>query len=79
MRDAIRLALLALATGLLAWGALREAHVIRPLTGGEARLASGWTYTADATLDGYVRIRGELFDAYTPLTPGQVQLKDCKT
>lgn len=79
MRDGIRLALLALATGLLAWGALREEHVILPLTGGEARTASGWTFTEDATVDGYVRIRGELFDAYTPLTPGQVQLKDCKT
>ncbi len=76
---AIRFALIAVAAALLAWGLTGEQHRIVPLTGGEARLADGIAFTADASVDGYVRIRGELFDAYTPLTPGQVQLKDCKT
>lgn len=75
----VRLVLVATALALLAWGAQGEAHRIRPLVDGTARTVSGWGFTADATVDGYVRIRGELFDAYTPLTPGQVQLKDCKT
>jgi len=79
MTNAIRIVLIALATGLLAWGALGETHRIRPLAAGEARSADGVVFTADATVDGYVRIKGELFDVYTPLTPGQVQLKDCKT
>lgn len=77
---AVRFALIALAAGLLAWGLLGERHRILPLVGdAPPLLAGGARFTEDATVDGYVRIRGELFDAYTPLTPGQVQLKDCKT
>ncbi len=76
---AIRLALIAVAVALVGWGLRFERHRIVPLTGGEARQADGIAFTSDATVDGYVRIKGELFDAYTPLTPGQVQLKDCKT
>lgn len=79
MTSTIRIALLALAIGLLAWGVFGETHRILPLTGGEARSADGLAFIEDASVDGYVRITGELFDAYTPLTPGQVQLKDCKT
>lgn len=75
----IRLALIALALGLLAWGTLGERHAIRSLATAEARTVDGSGFIADATVDGYVRIDGTLFDAYTPLTPGQVQLKDCKT
>jgi hypothetical protein len=78
--QAIRIALIALAVGLLAWGLLGERHRILPLVGeAQPLIADGLRFTEDATVDGYVRIRGELFDAYTPLTPGQVQLKDCKT
>ena len=76
---AIRLALIAVAVVLLGWGLQRERHRILSLNGGEARLATGHAFIEDAAVDGYVRINSELFDAYTPLTPGQVQLKDCKT
>ncbi len=79
MKLTIRIALLVLALGLIAWGVFAERHAVRPLVAGETRFADGTTFTFDASVDGYVRIKGELFDAYTPLTPGQVQLKDCKT
>jgi hypothetical protein len=79
VRVIVRLALIALALGLLAWGTLGERHAIGSLTSTEQRTVDGSGFIADATVDGYVRIAGTLFDAYTPLTPGQVQLKDCKT
>lgn len=79
MTTTIRIAMLAAALVLVLWGLTRERHVIQPLDGGEARLVDGYDFTADAAVDGYTRIDGTLFDAYTPLTPGQVQLKDCKT
>ena len=75
----IRTILALAAAGLLAWGLLAERHHVASLADATAREAGGIAFTEDATVDGYVRIKGELFDAYTPLTPGQVQLKDCKT
>lgn len=75
----IAAAIIALAAGLIVWGLTRERHEIQPLIPGETRTADGTTYIFDASVDGYVRKDGTLFDAYTPLTPGQTQLKDCKT
>ena len=79
MTNSLRITLFALALALLAWGALGERHRVQPLVAGETRTVGGSELISDAAVDGYVRIHGSLFDAYTPLTPGQVQLKDCKT
>lgn len=79
MKNLICLAVIALAATLVVRGLTTESHRIEPLVPGEARLADGAAFISDAAVDGYVRLGGTLFDAYTPLTPGQVQLKDCKT
>lgn len=71
--------IIALAASLIIWGLTRERHEIQPLVPGEVRTADGREFIYDASVDGYVRKDGTLYDAYTPLTPGQVQLKDCKT
>jgi hypothetical protein len=79
MTTSLRITLIALALALIAWGVFGESHRVQPLGPGESRSVGGSDFISDAAVDGYLRIDGTLFDAYTPLTPGQVQLKDCKT
>lgn len=79
MTTTFRIAFIVLALALIAWGVFGERHRVQPLVPGEARSVDGSDFINDAAVDGYLRKDGTLFDAYTPLTPGQVQLKDCKT
>jgi hypothetical protein len=75
---AIRILALILALALVAYGLFVERHQIHALTKDETTTIGGPAFIEGASVDGYLRRDGKLFDVYS-LAPDQVELKDCKT
>jgi hypothetical protein len=78
MRWLYRPMFLAACVGLGAFAILREAHEVTPWHEGSPRADDGLRFTEQATVDGYVRQNGKLYDAYG-LSPEAAREKDCKT
>lgn len=87
-----RLALALSVAALLLWAALAERHQVAVFAAGEPRAVPGmalavgpdadpwWpaSFTEAATVEAFISQDGVLRNTHT-LSPGQVQLKDCKT
>lgn len=64
----LRLALLALALGILLYGLLAEKHEVHSLAGGDPETVSGPGLVEIATRDGLLRKNGRIFDTETVRT-----------
>jgi hypothetical protein len=74
----LRVAFLAGALVLLAWGVFRELHQVWKLDSDNSTAVGGPGFTEGATYEAFMLRDGRLYDA-KGLAPESANIKDCKT